>query len=88
MPGRNSLIVRNGLTLQVQTEVAGGRPSEIETRVYHTGRLVYSRRVPRPKPSGPHAEGRMIKALDDEHRAVLDDLASGRLDHHLPGPRT
>ncbi|MCX6559433.1 MAG: hypothetical protein NTZ26_02855 [Candidatus Aminicenantes bacterium] len=87
MKGISSEFVRRGTSLIVQTQDVPGATSYIETLIYSSGRLIYSRRkaLPSLRLSASWPD-QLNKLLTDVHGMVLEDLAAGRLDRYLPGP--
>ena len=85
MKGISSEFVRRGSSLLVQTQDVPGASSYIETLIYNSGRLIYSRRTPLPSlRQSASWPDRLNKLLTDAHGVVLKDLAAGRLDSYLP----
>jgi hypothetical protein len=85
--GISAKVIRKGMTLLVQTQDVPGASSYIETLVYGSGRLIYSRRTPILSPRQSAAwPDRLNKLLADAQKSVLDDLAAGRLDGRLLEP--
>jgi hypothetical protein len=87
MKGMSTEFVRRGISLIVQTQDVPGATSYIETLIYGSGRLIYSRRthLPSLRESATWPD-RLNKLLTDAHGLVLEDLAAGRLDSYLPEP--
>lgn len=86
MKGISARIERKGVTLIVQTQDVAGVSSYIETLVYGAGRLIFSRKTTITVGGSMAGPTRLDKLLADAHRAVLDDIAAGRLDDRIPGP--
>ncbi|MDD8026016.1 MAG: hypothetical protein PHI34_05850 [Acidobacteriota bacterium] len=84
MKGISAKIERRGISLIVQTQDVPGSSSYIETLVYSSGRLVYSRKTPLPSlRQSANWPARLNKLLTDAHKSVSDDIAAGRLDRLL-----
>ena len=81
MNGTSTSILYSDVTFLVQTQDAGPRIRQLETLIYRRGKLVYSRRVSYSDLlEDPNREERLAKLVRDQHQAVLDDIAAGRLD--------
>lgn len=86
MKGISSRVDRKGATLIVQTQDVAGVSSYIETLVYGSGRLIFSRKAPISAGRAVAGPSRLDKLMADAHRAVLDEIAAGRIDDRIPGP--
>ena len=88
MKGLSSEIEHLGLALLVQTQEMVGQSCYIETLVYHSGQLVYSRKTPFTLPlQDPAGESRLARLIEDKHREILREVAAGKLDHHFSRAR-
>jgi hypothetical protein len=84
MNGISTTILYSGISFLVQTQEGGPRAHFLETLVYRRGKLVYSRRTSYTTLlNDPDREDRLTHLIRDQHQAVLDDIATGRLDAHL-----
>jgi len=84
MNGLSTTIAHAGFSFLVQTQDSGARAHFMETLVYRSGRLVYSRRTSYTTIlDDPHREDRLMGLVRDQHKSVLDDAVAGRLDAHL-----
>jgi hypothetical protein len=84
MNGPTTSILYSGVTFLIQTQDAGPRVRQLETLIYRRGKLVYSRRVSYSDLlDDPNRDERLERLIRDQHQAVLDDVAAGRLDAPL-----
>jgi hypothetical protein len=85
MKGISGEAVRKGVPLFIQTQDVIGPTSYIETLIYDSGRLVYSRKtlLPALRQTAGWPD-RLNKLLTEAHKNVLADLQAGRLDSYLP----
>ncbi len=84
MNGISTTILYSGVSFLVQTQEGGPRAHFIETLIYRRGKLVHSRKSPDTTlPDDPEREDRLKRLIRDQHQAVLDDVAEGRLDAPL-----
>lgn len=84
MNGTTTSILYSGVSFLVQTQDAGPRVRQLETLIYRKGKLLYARRTPYPDlPEDMDREERMKGFLREQHQAVLDEVAAGRLDAQL-----
>jgi len=81
MNGTSTSILYSGVTFLVQTQDAGPRIRQLETLIYKRGSLVYTRRTSYSDLlEDPNRDDRLKRLIRDQHQAVLDDIAAGRLD--------
>ena len=84
MNGTTTSILYFEVTFLIQTQDAGPRVRQLETLIYRQGKLVYSRRVSYSDLlEDPDRDERLKRLIRDQHQAVLDDIAAGRLDVQL-----
>jgi hypothetical protein len=84
MSGLSNEILRQGSVVKVQTEDKGPRTPVIESHIYRQGRLLHSRKTSYlPLLGGPDSGLKILRLMKDQHQALLDDIAAGRLDRHL-----
>ncbi len=69
----------------VQTEDRGPAYHAIDTAVYQNGRVLHRRSTNYSSPDSPAAlsEDELRQKVEDQHRAVIDELRSGALDAEL-----
>jgi hypothetical protein len=84
MGGMTAEIIHRGEAFLVQTQDNGPRRQTIESLVYRSGRLVYSRKTSWQALLGqPRFDSRLLEMIDSQHREVCEEIPSGRLDHFL-----
>jgi len=85
--GHNSNVQAGGTTYHVQTEDRGTTNALIDTTVYFNGRVLHRRtnNYFDLLPLSPHREQALKQRLDEQHRAVVEELRTGAL--HLALPR-
>ncbi len=84
MNGLTTSILYSDVTFLVQTQDAGPRVRQMETLIYRRGKLVYSRRSSYSDLlEDADREERLKRLARDQHQAILDEIAAGRLDVHL-----
>jgi hypothetical protein len=84
--GHNSDVKVGETQYHVQTEDRGEATGIIDTTVYCCGRVVH-RRTSEYKdllPLGPEHETELKKRIDEQHRAVAEEIRSGTLKVELP----
>jgi len=79
--GHNTNLTVGDTHYHVQTEDRGIAHATIETTVYNQGRLIHKRKFEYLDwlPMDSAKEVALKQRLDDQHRAVMDDLRSGAL---------
>jgi hypothetical protein len=84
--GHNSNVEVNGTTYHVQTEDRGTTNALIDTTVYFHGRVLHRRtnNYFDLLPLSPASEQTLKRRLDEQHRAVVEELRSGVLRLALP----
>src|SRR5260370_37339458 len=84
--GHNSNVAAGGTTFHVQTEDRGTTNALIDTTVYFHGRVLHRRtnNYFDLLPLDPHREQALKLRLDQQHRAVIEELRTGAL--HIPLP--
>jgi hypothetical protein len=85
--GHNSNVQARGTTYHVQTEDRGTTNALIDTTVYFNGRVLHRRtnNYFDLLPLNPGREQALKVRLDEQHRAVVEELRTGAL--HLALPR-
>lgn len=85
--GHNSNVEARGTTYHVQTEDRGATNALIDTTVYFNGRVLHRRtnNYFDLLPLNPGREQALKVRLDEQHRAVVEELRTGAL--HLALPR-
>jgi hypothetical protein len=84
--GHNSNVEAGGTTYHVQTEDRGTTNALIDTTVYFHGRVLHRRtnNYFDLLPLNPGSEEALKRRLNEQHRAVVEELRTGAL--HLPLP--
>jgi hypothetical protein len=85
--GHNSNVKAGDATFHIQTEDRGTTNALIDTTVYFYGRVLYRRtnNYFDLLPLNPDNEEALKKRLDQQHRAVIEEIRTGAL--HLALPR-
>src|SRR5260370_3860077 len=85
--GHNSNVQAGGTNYHVQTEDRGTTNALIDTTVYFHGRVLHRRtnNYFDLLPLNPDREQVLKQRLDEQHRAVVEELRTGSL--HLAPPR-
>jgi hypothetical protein len=84
--GHNSNVTVAGTTFHVQTEDLGAAHALIDTAVYYHGRVLHRRtdNYTDLLPLNPDREQALKLRVDGQHRAVVEDVRSGRLKLAVP----
>jgi hypothetical protein len=84
--GHNSNVTAGGTTYHVQTEDRGAANALIDTTVYFRGRVLYRRtnNYFDLLPLNPGHEQALKVRLDEQHRAVVEEIRTGALHLALP----
>ncbi len=84
--GHNSNVTTGGTTYHVQTEDRGVTNALIDTTVYFRGRVLYRRtnNYFDLLPLNPGHEQALKVRLDEQHRAVVEEIRTGALHLALP----
>ena len=79
--GHNTNVTVGDAQYHVQTEDRGAAHATIETTVYNQGRLIHKRKIEYREllPLNSAKEVALKQRLDEQHRAVMEDLKSGVL---------
>ena len=79
--GHNTNLTVGELQFHVQTEDRGISHATIETTVYNQGRLIHKRKIEYREllPLDSTKEAKLKQRLDDQHRAVMEELRAGTL---------
>lgn len=82
MPGYNTDIEHMGLTFHVQTQDQGTSAQYVESIVYRSGRVLASRRTYYTNfLNSPTLSEKINKIIEEQHEAILNDIAAGAFDH-------
>lgn len=84
--GHNSNVSVGGITYHVQTEESGPTHALIDTTVYFRGRVLHRRtnNYFDLLPLNPDREHALKLRVDEQHRTVIEDVRSGRLNLTIP----
>ena len=84
MKGYNIEIRHRGASFHVQTQDVGMRVQYIESLVYKSGKLLSSRRSFYTQLlNTPRFQEKIELLMDDQHNAILREIAEGKFDHYL-----
>jgi hypothetical protein len=84
MPGFNSEIKYKGALFHIQTQDAGPTARCIESLIYKSGKLLSSRKTYYTAYLGsPQLQDKIQQMLEEQHGAVLKEIADGKFEHHL-----
>ncbi|MBM3294132.1 MAG: hypothetical protein FJY82_06355 [Candidatus Aminicenantes bacterium] len=84
MGGTTAEISHRGTAFLVQTQDNGPRAQSLETLVYRSGRLVFSRKASWQSLLGdPRFADRLKEMIEAQHRDVCGEIRAGRLDAFL-----
>lgn len=84
--GHNTNVAVAGITYHVQTEDRGAANAMIDTTVYFQGRVLHRRtnRYQDLLPLDPKREHALKLRVDEQHRAVVEEIRSGALKIAVP----
>ena len=84
--GHNTNVTVGNMHYHVQTEDRGAAHAAIETTVYHQGRLLHKRTYEYKNllPLNSAKEAALKQRLDEQHRAVTEEVRSGALKLEIP----
>ena len=84
MLGFNTKLDYKGLSVHVQTQDKGPAAQYIESLIYVSGKLASSRKSAYTHVLGaPESRTAVRKIMEEQHGAILREIAAGRLDHLL-----
>jgi hypothetical protein len=84
MPGFNSEVKRLAAVFHVQTQDMGPGARCVESLIYKSGRVVASRKTDYTSSLGhPQLQAKISQIMEEQHAAILRDIAEGKLDRHL-----
>jgi hypothetical protein len=84
MTGFNTKVKYRGATFYVQTQDVGSRAQCVESLVYKSGKLLSTRKTYYTSFLGSPGLRQKIQGLmEDQHKAILKDIADGKFDHYL-----
>ncbi len=84
MSGFNTEVKRLAATFHVQTQDLGSTARVVESLIYKSGKLLSSRKADYTSSLGsPELAGRIRRIMEEQHTAILHEIAAGRFDHYL-----
>lgn len=84
MSGFNIEIKYKGASFHVQTQDVGARAQYVESLIYKSGRLLSSRKTYyTPFLASPNLQEKIQQLMENQHNAILKDIADGKFDHYL-----
>lgn len=84
MSGFNTEVKRLAGVFHVQTQDAGPGVRCVESLIYKSGKLLSSRKTDYTASLGtPHLQTRVQQIMEEQHNAILKEIAAGRFDQHL-----
>jgi hypothetical protein len=84
MAGFNTEIKRLAAVFHVQTQDVGPSVRCVESLIYKSGKVLSSRKTDyTPFLASPQLQARVQQIMEDQHKAILREIADGKLDHYL-----
>jgi len=84
MIGLNTEVKHRGAIFYVQTQDIGSRAQHVESLVYKSGKLLAARKTYYTSFLGsPELRLKIQRLMEDQHNAILKDIADGKFDHYL-----
>jgi len=84
MAGFNTEVKRLAAVFHVQTQDMGPSLRCVESLIYKSGKLLTSRKTDyTPSLGSPQLKARVQKIMEEQHHAILGEIADGKLDHYL-----
>lgn len=84
MTGFNIEVKHKRATFHVQTQDVGPRSQYVESLIYKSGKLLSSRKISYTAfLASPHLLEKIQQIMEEQHSAVLKDIADGKFDHFL-----
>ena len=84
MAGCNTEVKRLAAVFHIQTQDAGPSLRYVESLIYKSGRLLTSRKSDyTPSLGSPQLQARVRQIMEEQHNAILKEIADGKLDHYL-----
>jgi len=84
MSGFNTDIKRLAGFFHVQTQDLGPSSRSVESLIYKSGKLLSSRKTNyTPFLAEPRLSDRIRLLMEEQHAAILKEIAEGRFDHYL-----
>jgi hypothetical protein len=87
MPGINTQIKYKGLSFHVQTQDKGTSAKYIESFIYKSGKIIYSRKTPYTSLiNRPDFKQQMIQLMKKQHLSFINEISAGKCDRYLNLP--
>jgi hypothetical protein len=84
MAGFNTEIKRQAAVFHVQTQDVGPSVRCVESLIYKSGKVLSSRKTDyTPSLASPQLQARVQQIMEDQHKAILREIADGKFDHYL-----
>ena len=84
MKGLSSEVRYKGAVFYVQTQDSGSGSGYVESLIYKAGQLLTSRKsFYFSYLNSPGLQERVTSLMKEQHRAILNDIQTGRFDHFL-----
>lgn len=84
MAGFNTEVKRLAGVFHVQTQDVGPSVRCVESLIYKSGKLLSSRKADyTPSLGSPQLQARIQRIMEEQHNAILREIADGRFDHYL-----
>jgi hypothetical protein len=84
MSGFNSEVKYKGALFHVQTQDSGPGARCIESLIYTSGKLISSRKTYYTSFLAiPRLQEKIQQILEDQHNAILKEIADGKFEHYL-----
>jgi hypothetical protein len=84
MAGFNTEVKRLAAVFHVQTQDVGPSLRSVESLIYKSGKLMTSRKTDYTSSLGsPELQARVRQIMEEQHKAILKEIADGKLDHYL-----
>ena len=84
MAGFNAEVKRLAVVFHVQTQDVGPGARYVESLIYKSGKLLSSRKTDYTSSlASPQLQVRVQQIMEEQHNAILREIADGRFDHYL-----
>ena len=84
MAGFNAEVKRLAAVFHVQTQDVGPSARCVESLIYKSGKLLSSRKTDYTSSlASPQLQVRVQQIMEEQHNAILREIADGRFDHYL-----
>ncbi len=84
MTGFNTAVKYKGATFHVQTQDVGPAARCIESFIYISGKLLSSRKTYYTSYLAcPQLKEKILQIMEEQHKAILKEIADGKFEHYL-----